>query len=383
MELFLPDLVYDCLQCGKGCRQGWRIPVVPEVARGIEGSQSALAVTREGYLPIEDLGEVRVLGHTEQGNCVFLRDDNLCAVHAELGFAAKPRQCRQFPWQPVKTPDGFFIGVSFLCTAVQRRHGRPVTAHREDIEAAIKALLEALGDDGTLPGEVAIPVGREVTVDWHGYLRYEAFLEERLEGGGDVTEALWSAATALALEVQACSLEGTELRLERVVGAGGAPWDEVAQGLVSLLEASLVGLVEAGEPGRRREVSEAYLTGGTVYSDRLRGPIDMAMGLGGQGVAWLQSEMRRYLGHLVFRKFLVGSSVLARAAALVVLSRLLPFYTAVSASRQGRVPERDDYYSALDVVEGNLGTHAEGLSPLFAFFGEALLNHAEGLEQAY
>ena len=40
------------------------------------------------------------------GHCVFLQEDNLCAVHRLLGEAAKPWFCREYPFQSVSLPSG-------------------------------------------------------------------------------------------------------------------------------------------------------------------------------------------------------------------------------------------------------------------------------------
>ena len=82
---------------------------------------------------------------------------------------------------------------------------------------------------------------------------------------------------------------------------------------------------------------------------------------------WLLDGIRRYLSHLVFRKFLIqGASVLSQALTLLVLIPLLDWYVRLAASGP------DDLYFALDTAEGELITHADGVRPVFAFFEAAL-----------
>ncbi|MDX2020834.1 MAG: YkgJ family cysteine cluster protein [Deltaproteobacteria bacterium] len=52
---------------------------------------------------------------TQSGGCVFLRDDHLCRVHAELGVTAKPATCRRFPFNLVQTPAGLRVVTPHRC----------------------------------------------------------------------------------------------------------------------------------------------------------------------------------------------------------------------------------------------------------------------------
>jgi hypothetical protein len=50
------------------------------------------------------------------GACVFLRPDNLCAIHALLGEAFKPSFCREFPLRTIRDPRGEAVVVRAACT---------------------------------------------------------------------------------------------------------------------------------------------------------------------------------------------------------------------------------------------------------------------------
>lgn len=52
---------------------------------------------------------------TQGGGCVFLRDDHLCRVHAELGVATKPATCRRYPFNLVQTPVGLRVVTPHRC----------------------------------------------------------------------------------------------------------------------------------------------------------------------------------------------------------------------------------------------------------------------------
>jgi len=358
MELHFPELRYECLTCGKGCRAGWHIPIEGDVLPGIEASQAASAARREGYFPVERVGERVVLGHKPDRSCVFLRPDQLCQVHAEAGLEAKPLQCQQFPFIPVNTPDGVFVGLSFLCTAVQRGHGKLAAEHRGQVESLVERLQAKLG--GFNPAELKervteITLAEGRTVDWPTYLQLEAQVQAAL--AGDPYRGLWEACRTLL-----------------------PPQDDgMAGDMILMFMANLVGLAEAGSPPERQAIAQAVLNAEPFRSARVGEvtppPVDSPFLTHAQGCAampeWLRDGIRRYLSHLVFRKFLVqGASVLSQAVTLIVLIPLLDWYVRLRSA--GRDPGPEDLYFALDAAEGELITHADGVRPVFAFFENAL-----------
>jgi Fe-S-cluster containining protein len=71
--------------------------------------------------------------------CVFLGDDNLCAIHRELGSEKKPFACRVFPFQFVEYPHQgtqSFVSPQFFCKSVAEGSGDLV----KDQEADLKIL---------------------------------------------------------------------------------------------------------------------------------------------------------------------------------------------------------------------------------------------------
>ncbi len=49
------------------------------------------------------------------GHCVFLQEDASCAVHAQMGAAAKPSFCREYPFALVREPRGIAVTVRESC----------------------------------------------------------------------------------------------------------------------------------------------------------------------------------------------------------------------------------------------------------------------------
>lgn len=65
------------------------------------------------------------------GHCVFLRPDNRCAVHAELGEDKKPAFCREYPFATVRTPRGTVVTVREGCGGIPEtfESGTPLAEH--------------------------------------------------------------------------------------------------------------------------------------------------------------------------------------------------------------------------------------------------------------
>lgn len=81
------DVRHACYRCGGSC-QGPGALVEPTEADAITGMAAALGVVD----PVVD-GRLRTVG----ARCVFLQEDNLCALHLAHGPSAKPRGCQAWP----------------------------------------------------------------------------------------------------------------------------------------------------------------------------------------------------------------------------------------------------------------------------------------------
>lgn len=136
LTLRLPEARFGCTACGACCR-GWQIPLV-------DGEAAAFRVAATDVVPAARLqravvraraGGVEIDALDGSAGCAALRDDNLCAIHAERGEAAKPRACRLFPFSFVRTPDGEVrVGVSHACPAVLDGEGTTLVEQRAELE---------------------------------------------------------------------------------------------------------------------------------------------------------------------------------------------------------------------------------------------------------
>lgn len=118
---------YRCRHSGACCSSGWEIPV----EQGLEGRlRSALADGRlrlpvRGGSPGPSLGPLTsgplqgarsALVCADDGRCVFLdASSRLCAIHRQLGEAALPVACRQFPRVATLAPGAVSLTLSHYC----------------------------------------------------------------------------------------------------------------------------------------------------------------------------------------------------------------------------------------------------------------------------
>lgn len=174
--LIFPEQRYSCLRCGKSCGH-WRIWVEPDRVEPLRRHPLALEleVRNQPYLRAEENGWYS-LQHDDHGRCPFLRRDDLCGLHAESGWSAKPRACRQFPFFLVGTPDGVQVGLSFRCTALQENHGGDWEEHRADLEELIQT-----GDYPRVGHQPAL-LG-PVRLEWCAYLDLERTWRQALAEG--------------------------------------------------------------------------------------------------------------------------------------------------------------------------------------------------------
>lgn len=134
-------------------------------------------VTRSEMVPVNRLRKHSVVwdkdirGHVfaykENGTCVFLRDDNLCGVHAKIGVDQKPATCRKFPYSLVATPDGRRVVTAHRCscrTMGDRAPLDPVTVEKE-----IRIEGEPLRSERAVSGRIPVAPRKQVSFEtWKG-----------------------------------------------------------------------------------------------------------------------------------------------------------------------------------------------------------------------
>lgn len=316
-----PDQRYACVNCGKSCG-GWRIWVEPELVEPIRRHPLAFEQQVVGTEP----GGGHSLRYDGRGGCHFLREDRLCALHADGGWHSKPRACRQFPFFLVETPDGMQVGLSFKCTAVQQNHGSEWAEHQSG--------LEELAASGEYPriGFSPAELGRR-QLSWSEYLQWEEEWRRGLAAGEPLVLLVWTnLQPSLGLMLDAGSLDG----------------------LVQSLASTAVGYLECQDHDCMARVSAALQRGEDYVSAR-RGPVAAVEQpfAGGAG-----ADLARYLTHLLERKALwEGQHFLGRLLMLLVAEKLVLYYSQIGS-----------FWDAVELVEGEWLGHRdqEGLAAGFA-----------------
>lgn len=136
---------WDCRGCGLCCRHHVLGPVEPEIVAGIEAhGLDDLWPEHDGRPWIRHQAGPGPPGYYLQkvdGHCVFLMENNHCAVHAKLGMDKKPAFCREYPFTVVQEPRGMAITVREGCGGFYESavDGRTLEEHAAEVLALPRA----------------------------------------------------------------------------------------------------------------------------------------------------------------------------------------------------------------------------------------------------
>src|SRR5437588_4842121 len=178
--LFPDSERFACQMCA-GCCHNFDVTVNEDELRAFGDLDWAVTrprfAGRELTVPRAD-GQLR-LNRVDGGACIFLDDDNLCAIHKELGLEAKPTMCKQFPYRLTRSPDGLVATFDFACTSVVGNVGAPIEELEDDIRlraekwtASGRTIARAEADQ---PGhdQPVIDLGQRKFLQWADYLCLE------------------------------------------------------------------------------------------------------------------------------------------------------------------------------------------------------------------
>ena len=189
---FPTDERFTCEGCTRCCRE---LPVAvtdAEVAvlagvRNRHGVADPFATDPQGG---------RILLHVD-GACVFLELDGRCAVHAQVGYAAKPGPCRKYPFYTVSDAERRYVRASFACPTVVAARG----AGPDELAQAIERDVEP----APLPATYRLGA---VELSSALYERLEAVLAEWLAQAPDLPRAI-AGAGALLPQLEVADLDAT------------------------------------------------------------------------------------------------------------------------------------------------------------------------------
>jgi len=183
-------LRWQCNGCAKCCSSGLAIgPVEPDVVQGLrdQSIEDRWPQAKTGWLDEQTApdGEPHFYFQLRDGRCVFLRDDNLCAIHALLGAEAKPGFCREFPYHFVEDARGIAAVIRPAC-------GSFFEGFQTDDEvgqelAGVYALPRVTPRRTWNPPQVIVLPQKAIDTD--SWLRVEEALLERLQARKESPQA--------------------------------------------------------------------------------------------------------------------------------------------------------------------------------------------------
>jgi len=137
LQVIDPGAKFACHSCGACCDQPWRTVIEAVRAHALDrhdwSSYPQLAGRSFYHAPADGREGFYDLAKIEGTRCVFLDTDGLCIIHKELGPAAKPAMCQQFPFLSARTWVDERVSVNFGCPSVQQNIGEPIAGQAEAI----------------------------------------------------------------------------------------------------------------------------------------------------------------------------------------------------------------------------------------------------------
>jgi Fe-S-cluster containining protein len=205
---------FDCTGCGNCCLQ-WPVPSTDEdrrriidLSREFVGPSTTTVAKGEIGTPKGqlfrriDMDVLRNKNNQFQytmekradGRCVFLTEQNRCALHERFGAESKPAMCQLFPYTFTEAPDGYYASVSFASTGALFNQGKPLEDQREHLlnrMSLFKKLFPALKLDWS---QIQLVDG--IPMRWAQYLLLErpllAKLNETIQLTGEVQATHWT-----------------------------------------------------------------------------------------------------------------------------------------------------------------------------------------------
>lgn len=351
---------FQCRSCGRCCRNAWDIRVEPSARTEIVASRAAREVAKAGFRPLVVLPDgSQATGRREDGACVFLAQNELCALHSELGVSRKPLACQLYPYSVTVTPDGYYASLSFACPSVVAGYGGDLEANR----AELNELLRERGVSTEIPHQVEVISGRHIS--WACYRR----LEERLRQAFDPEYPVSSLLNAAVAVVQALSQSGDpawpDLRASRE--------ETFEESVLAMFCGSIIALWELPDNADGRQAfSQGLLAGDPPHSKRHSMPLP-AFGFYPVDSALTREIFARYFENAIFGKALLSAPVLDRLLGLACAFTLASYYELAFRHSAGlEQASCSTIARAFELVEGDLFTHTRSADPLMAAFSTTL-----------
>ncbi len=130
-EIHLPNINFSCTNCGNCCLS-YGIPLFENeyeninfMARELKIPNFKLSLNQSKSS--KNVSAKYILGLSKNEPCVFLDQARLCNIHKKYGEKLKPKICQLFPYSFTKTPNGYYVYLSFASSAVLYNYGQPLS----------------------------------------------------------------------------------------------------------------------------------------------------------------------------------------------------------------------------------------------------------------
>lgn len=207
------------------------------------------------------------------GRCFFLDADNLCRIHRELSYDAKPRACKAFPLTVFELAGRSHARLSYWCPTVVANTGKPLGAQRRWLNETARH-----GDrrSAALTIEGSTPIGARDFEQFHQALRRSIIdgsltMADRLAAAAAVVARVHASATRQGVDLSAVVREAESqgrAELARQARQGGR-----ASGARRVF---VLSLLADGPPGGLTHVGRvlsilAFLAGVSAFTSRTVG----------------------------------------------------------------------------------------------------------------
>lgn len=341
---------FACTNCGRCCKP-WVVSIDPHQTVAIESSQAYGHRMKPDYTPLRVMEGGRAsLGDRGDNSCTFLDDQQLCSVHSELGARLKPLGCQLYPYQPVHTPDGIYLSLSFGCPPVVAGLDLDVEANRQDLAVALAYHTLSPPDTESSPFLIKLTADRPIS--WRSYLN----LERRVLAAYSAVEPLDSI-LRLVLSI---------LRAR----PGGEDWPDLAtredtsfpRELYAKYLGSLVSTVEIlTDPAMREDFAPALAVREEIPGDRSAMALP-ALVLDHPLDEWALGTYERYFRNAVLGKSLLKGTVVSKLLATASAMVLAGHFAQALHARRGSGEEvwhLDCWTEAFRLVECDIITHTD------------------------
>lgn len=348
---------FNCLLCGRCCKT-WRITVSRTAAKRLRNTFFYKNLKKiYPQIPLISFNNNKQEGFISKINdqCIF-SENNLCGIHKYLSSALKPSACRNFPFLLFKTPVGVFTGLSYHCPAIQSNYGAPVEQMKDELHAFLNKDGETIASFYS-----SADIDDNLSVSWEGYMLLEKFLIESFE------EDIYTGITKfLDILIRICHT-GAKIGAEYIQPSEIIQIIEEISCRDNLDETvlfkmqyqyilSIIAILEMFHRAVLPGSIDIIRYGGILHSDTFEKtltikPLHEYMKIDSSHSA--EEEIKEYLKHLVWRKFLLrDNSILLNATALSLIPPVFAWYSHVSTAAENRtVAALEDTRRALGIVD--------------------------------